>query len=198
MNRDIVELEERFQQLNRSRSALSAEMRDTATALRTSGNIPRAELEHSLGDYRELFGRFRAEMGITTQDSALASGTTWDVFQDRLTVFREASEAIHCVQRSDQLSLSSGVDSVLDPIRLACREVTARLAHSPWDESHLVREIREGHHPLCRLVSLVERLGDLTDDEWTTEMAVVQESFGTSVSTAIARGKVALISGDQT
>ena len=88
--------------------------------------------------------------------------------------------------------MPSGQESILEPVRQAWREATFRIAKSPWDEADLIQEVREGRHVLCRLVSLVERLDALTDDEWTNEMAAVQQSYGVPLSTAIARGKVIL------
>ncbi len=192
MKRDVVELEERFQQLKSSRSALSAEMRATATALRTSGTISPAELDRSLHDYRELFGHFRAELGITSPDSEQPQDSTWEHFQPRIEQLRSAAQATERLQAVERLSVPKGFEATFDPVRQTHRDVTSRMAKSPWEETDLVQEVQTGRHPLCRLVSLVERLHDLSDDEWTTEMAAIQRAFGLAVSTAIARGKVTL------
>ena len=85
-----------------------------------------------------------------------------------------------------------GHEATLEPARQASREAIDRLANAPWNEMNLIQEVREGRHPLCRLVSLVERLDALTDDEWTSEMTAVQQNYGVPLSTAIARGKVIL------
>ena len=192
MNRDVAELEERFQQLNRSRSALSAEMRAAAMALRATGAIPIVELERSLEDYREFFGRFRAELGITSLESDSASGTTWDQFHSRLGDCREAVEATLRLSVVDRLRVDRGFEATLDPVRQMWSEAVTRLSGSPWKELELIQEIQSGRHPVCRLLSLVEHLDELSDDEWTAEMAAIQQSFGVQVSTAIARGKVVL------
>ena len=188
MHRDVVELEEHFQRLESSRFALSTEMRATATRLRDAGEIPTENLDRAFDDYRELFGRFQAELEITSHEAE----STWDMFHNRLSVCREATDATVKLRSVDRLSVPVGFEATLEPVRQASREVIDRLATSPWNESDLIREVREGRHPLCRLVSFVERLDDLTDDEWTTEMAAVQQSFGVPLSTAIARGKMVL------
>lgn len=192
MKRDVVELDERFQQLKSSCAALSEKLRETALALRTSGNIPSPELDHSIGNYRELLGHFRSELGITTSDTEQARGSTWEQFQNRLHVCHQAAEALHRLQAVERLSVQSGFEATLEPVRNECREVTSRLANAPWEESDLLSEVGTGRHPLCRLVSLVEGLRGLNDDDWATEMAATQQAFGIAVSTAIARGKVAL------
>ena len=192
MNRDVAELEERFQMLNRSRSALSAEMRASAAELRDAGVVPSEALDRSLVDYRELFGRLRAELGITTHDADPETGSTWDMFHGRLNVCRQAADATQRLLAVERLSVPTGQETTLEPVRQAWREVLFRIAKSPWDEADLIQEVREGRHALCRLVSLVERLDALTDDEWTNEMAAAQQSYGVPLSTAIARGKVIL------
>jgi hypothetical protein len=192
VNRDVAELEERFQLLNRSRSALSAEMRASAAELRDAGVVPSEALDRSLVDYRELFGRLRAELGITSHDAFPETGSSWDMFQGRLNVIRQAADATQRLHAVARLSVPSGHESVLEPVRQAWGDATHRIAKSPWDEADLIQEVREGRHMLCRLVSLVERLNALTDDEWTHEMAAVQHSYGVPLSTAIARGKVIL------
>ncbi len=192
MNRDVAELEERFQMLNRSRSALSAEMRDSAAELRDSGVVPSEALDRSLVDYRELFGRLRAELGITSHEAAPETGATWDMFHGRLTACRHAAEAIQRLLATERLSVPTGFEATLEPVRQAWREATFRISKSPWDEADLIQEVREGRHALCRLVSLVERRDALSDDEWTHEMAAVQQTYGVQLSTAIARGKVVL------
>ena len=192
MTRDVAELEERFQQLNRSRSALSAEMRTATVELRDSGVVPSEELDRSLTDYRELFGRLRAELGITAHEGIPATGSTWDMFPGRLHVCREAAAATQHLRTVERLSVPIGQEATLEPVHQACREVTARISKSPWDEADLIQEVREGRHALCRLVSLVEHRNALSDDEWTHEMAAVQQTYGVQLSTAIARGKVVL------
>ncbi len=192
MNRDVAELEERFQMLNRSRSALSAEMRASAAELRDAGVVPSEALDRSLVDYRELFGHLRVELGITSHDAVPETGSAWDMFRGRLSICHQAAEATQRLQAVERLNVPTGQESTLDPVRQAWREVLFRISKSPWDEADLIREVREGHHVLCRLVSLVERLDELTDDEWTHEMAAVQQSYGVPLSTAIARGKVIL------
>lgn len=192
MNRDVAELEERFQLLNRSRSALSAEMRASATELRDSGVAPSEALDRSLDEYRSLFGHLQAELGITSHEAAPETGSTWDLFHDRLHVCRQAADATLRLQSVQRLSVPTGQEATLEPVRQAWRDVTCQIAKSPWDAVNLIQEVREGRHPLCRLVSLVERRDALSDDEWTQEMAAVQQSFGVPLSTAIARGKVVL------
>ena len=192
MNRDVVELEERFQQLKTSRSALSAEMRTTATALRTSGQTPTVELDRSLNDYQGRHGQFRADLGITPEDSVQADESSWDLFTRRLTVLRQVSEATQRLQPVERLRMPVGFEATLERVRVAYREVTDRLLKSPWDESELTQAVREGRHPLCRLVSLADALHELTDEEWTTEMAAMQAAFGIAVSTALARGRITL------
>ena len=193
MQRDVGELDERFQRLKGSRAALSTKLRETAIALRTSGSIPSAELDLSLGNYREQFGQFRSEMGMTTHDSEQSRNSTWEQFQSRLDVCHQASQVNQRLQAVDRLGIQSGFEATLEPVRTLRREVTERIAKSPWEESELIREILDGRHPLRRLVSLVEGLRELTDDEWATEMAATQRAFGIAVSTAIARGKVELV-----
>jgi hypothetical protein len=192
VNRDVAELEERFQMLNRSRSALSAEMRASARALRDAGVVPSEALDRSLVGYQELFGRLQAELGITSHNAVPGTGSTWDLFQGRLDVIRQAADATQRLHAIERLSVPGGQESILEPVRQAWREATFRIAQSPWDEADLIQEVREGRHALCRLVSLVERQDGLTDDEWTTEMAAVQQSYGVPLSTAIARRKVLL------
>ncbi len=192
MTRDIVELEEHFQRLESSRFALSAEMRATATRLRDPGTVPSDQLDRVFDDYRMMFDRFQDELGITTQEVESGVGSTWDMFHDRLSVCREAQEATERLRSVDRLSVSQGFETTLEPVRHASREAIDRLATSPWNESDLIHEVQAGRHPLCRLVSLVERLDVLSDDEWTTEMAAVQQIYGVPLSTAIARGKVIL------
>ena len=166
-------------------------------ALRATGAIPIVEFDLSLGDYRELFGRFRAELGITSLESDSASGTTWDQFQSRLGDCRQAEEATRRLSVVDRLHVPNGFEATLDPVRQMRSEATTRLSGSPWKESDLIQEIQSGRHPVCRLISLVEHLDAFSDDEWTAEMAAIQQSFGVQVSTAIARGKVVLAEDGQ-
>lgn len=196
MNRDVAELEERFQLLNRSRSALSAEMRAAATELRDSGVVPSEALDRSLVDYREQFDRLRAELGIISHDAAPQTASTWDLFYGRLNVCRQAADATQRLLNVHRLSAPTGQEATLEPVRQEWRDVTFQIAKSPWDEVDLIQEVREGRHPLCRLVSLVERRDTLSDDEWTHEMAAVQQSYGAQLSTAIARGKVVLLDSE--
>jgi hypothetical protein len=196
--RDVVELEEQFQRLESSRFALSAEMRATATRLRDMGEVPTENLDRSFDDYREMFDRFRAQLGITSHEPDSETESTWDMFHSRLSVCRDAEEATVRLRSVDRLSVFSGFEATLESVRQASRETIDRLATSPWNEMDLIQEVREGQHPLCRLVSLVERLDVLSDDEWTTEMAAVQQSFGVPLSTAIARGKVSLSDSERT
>lgn len=193
MKRDIAELEEHFQQLESSRFALSAEMRDTATRLRDSGEVPSENLDRTFDEYRESFDQFQAELGMTSHEVDSEAEPTWSLFHNRLSVCRDAAAATESLRSVDRLSVPFGFETTLEPVRQASLAAMDRLATSPWNELDLIQDIREGLHPLCRLVSLVERLGDLTDEEWIDEMAAVQLNYGTSLSTAIARGKVVLL-----
>ena len=193
MKRDVVELEEHFQRLESSRFALSAEMRAMATRLRDSGEVPTDNLDRSFNDYRESFDRFRTELGITSHEVDSEAESIWDLFHNRLCLCRDAVVATKRLRSVDRLSVPFGFEATLEPVRQASREVIDRLVSSPWNETDLIHEVREGRHPLCRLVSLVERLDALSDDEWTNEMATVQQFYGVSLSTAIARGKVILM-----
>ncbi len=192
MHRDLVELEEHFHRLKSSRSALSAEMLATATKLRDTGEVPTENLDRAFEDYRESFGHLRASLGITSHEADSETEPSWDAFHDRLSVCREAAEAKERLRSVDHLRVPFGFEATLEPVRQASREAINRLAIAPWNEMNLMQEVREGRHPLCRLVSLVERLDALTDDEWTSEMTAVQQNYGVPLSTAIARGKVVL------
>ena len=198
MSFDVVQIEDRFQQLKRSRSALAEELRAAAMKLRTTGQIPSVELDQSLNEYQDTFGQVRTRLGFTPADVVPEDVSTWDLFQSRLRVCHQAAAALKCLGKVERLRMPKGFEATLDPVVKTCRELQARLARSPWNESELIQEIQAGRHPLCRVVSLVESLRDLSDDEWTTEMAVVQHAFGISVSTAIARGKISLADGVDT
>lgn len=189
MNRDVVELEEHFQQLESSRFALSAEMRATAMRLRDSGEVPSENLERAFDEYRESFDQFRGELGIPLHEGE----STWETIHSRMGVCRDAARARESLRSIERLSVPVGFEATLEPVRQASHEAIHRLATAPWDELDLIQEVREGRHPLCRLVSFVERLNALTDDEWTNEMAAVQQTYGVPLSTAIARGKVILL-----
>lgn len=192
MNRDLVELEGRFQQLKSSRSSLSAEMRAMAIALRTVGQTPSVELDRSLNEYAGQYDQLRSDLGNPALDQGPADESSWDLFSRRLTVLRQVSDAVQRLLPVERLRMPVGFESTLDRVRMSYDEVAGRLRKSPWEEGKLIQEVREGRHPLCRLVRLTQSLHELTDEEWTLEMAALQDAFGVAVSTALARGKITL------
>ncbi len=84
------------------------------------------------------------------------------------------------------------MESLLAPVRELLSQTLLRLESAPWRESELIGEIGTDHHTLCRIVRLVERLYDLSDDQWNTEMVHIQSVFGLPLATAIARGRITL------
>lgn len=192
MNWDVVELEERFQELRRSSSALSAEMRATATSLVNQGHCSSDELEGLIASYQMQWTTLRSHLELTGKDSPSPNEPSWDRLAERLGELSRAGEALEILRKVEQLRITSGSESLLIPVREALEEAANRLSRSPWNEAGLIEDVREGRHPLCRLVSLVESLRELTDDQWASEMNAMQQMFGVALSTALARGKLTL------
>lgn len=192
MNWDVVELEERFQQLRRSSSALSTVMRATATSLVNQEYCSSVELEESISSYQVQWKTLHSHLELTGNDSPSPNDSSWDILAERLVVLNRAGEALKILRKAEQLQITSGSESLLIPVREAFEEATSRLSRSPWNEAGLIEDVREGRHPLCRLVSLVESQRELTDDQWASAMNAIQQMFGVALSTALARGKLNL------
>lgn len=192
MNRDIAELEERFQQLRRMGSALATEMRAVAETLTITGLTDQCDLEKSLDSYQSQWTDLCDDLSLPSEAAANGNHLNWDSFRGRLAEFREAGEALARLEIVNQLTTPSGSESLLDPVHSSCREIMDRILKCPWAETDLIRDIRSGCHPLSRLTSLVTSLQDLTDDQWTAEMNSMQELFGAALTTLLARGKLTL------
>ncbi len=192
MNWDVAELNEQFLQLKRSGSALSAQMRVAAASLVNSGPCPSDDLEGAIDSYSQRWGGLCSGLRLSEQDTTTESTPDRGRIQGRLTEISQADEALALLRKVEQLRTSQGSESLLDPVRQVFHEITSRLETSPWSETALIQEVREKRHPLCRLVSLVESLHELTDDQWVSEMNAMQQMFGVALSTALARGKLSL------
>lgn len=182
------ELDERFQQLNRCRSTLVEQMRSAATHLLAPGVPTDEELEASLNDYRQQLHRLQFELAL----DSMAEGSAWEPVVSRLEIVRQSADAVESLRCVNQLRVSSGDQSLLTPVIEVAEQVRKRLLDAPWQSRELLEEVESQRHPLCRLFGLLRSPEALSDDDWTTEMSLVQEQFGTSVATAIARGRIYL------
>jgi hypothetical protein len=182
------ELDERFQQLNRCRSTLVEQMRSAATRLLAPGVPTDEELEASLNNYRQQLHRLQFELEL----DSMAEGSVWESLVSRLEIVRQSAGAVESLRFVNQLRVRSGDQSLLTPVIEVAEQVRTRLLDAPWQSRELLEEVESHRHPLCRLLGLLRSPEALSDDDWTTEMSLVQEQFGTSVATAIARGRVYL------
>lgn len=182
------ELDERFQQLNRCRSTLVEQMRSAATRLLSPGVPADEELEASLNDYRRQLNRLQFDLEL----DSMTAGSVWNPLVSRLETVRRSEIAVESLAVMNQLRVISGDQSLLTPVIEAAEQVRNRLLDSPWQSPELLESVESQRHPLCRLFRLLRSPEALSDDEWTTDMSLVQEQFGTSFATAVARGRVLL------
>lgn len=192
MRREVTELEEQLQQLKSSGSQLSARLREAAAALVTPGVCPHADLDGMVSTYQEQWGELSSTLQMTESSFSAEDGSNWEKFERRLTDWRKADDTQALLSVVEQIRVPVGSESLLAPVHQLHREVVSRLQKSPWSETTVIEDVRAGRHPLCRLVSLVGALQDLTDDEWAVEMNAMQQAFGVALSTALARGKLSL------
>lgn len=184
------ELDKRIQHLNRFRSTLVEQMRSAATQLLSPGMPTDEELETSLEDYRRQLKSLQFDLEL----DPTAEGSVWDPVESRQEMVRRSEVAIDTLAPVQRLRVGSGDQSLLQPVWDIAEQLRNRLHDSPWQSPELIEEIENHRHPLCRLLGLLQAPEALSDDDWTTEMSLVQEQFGTPVATAIARGRVQLAS----
>jgi hypothetical protein len=184
------ELDKRIQHLNRFRSTLVEQMRSAATQLLSPGVPADEELETSLEDYRRQLKSLQFDLEL----DPTAEGSVWGSVESRQEMVRRSEVAIETLAPVQRLRVGSGDQSLLQPVWDVAAQLRNRLHDSPWQSPELIEEIERHRHPLCRLLGLLQAPEALSDDDWTTEMSLVQEQFGTPVATAIARGRVQLAS----
>lgn len=184
------ELDERIQQLNRFRSTLVEQMRSAATQLLSPGLPTDEELETALDDYERQLKSLQFDLEL----DSTAEGSVWEPLEARREIVRRSEEAVGALAPVNRLRVNSGDPSLLQPVWQAAERLRNRLHDSPWQSPDLLAEIENHRHPLCRLIRLLQAPEALSDDDWTTEMSLVQEQFGTPVATAVARGRVQLAS----
>jgi hypothetical protein len=185
------ELDDRVQQLNRFRSTLVEQMRSAATQLLLPGIAPEDELDTALDDYRLQLKCLQFDLELDSN----VEGSAWDPIEARLDFVRRGAAACERLALIDRLRISSGDQSLLNPVLTAADEVR-RCLQTPWRDHSLLEDVEDHRHILCRLIRLLEAPELLTDEDWTRDMTVIQEQFGVPVSTAIARGRVQLVASD--
>jgi len=185
------ELDDRVQQLNRFRSTLVEQMRSAATQLLSPGIAPEDELDRSLEDYRLQLRSLQFDLELDSNEE----GSAWAPLEARLDFVRRGAAASEQLEPIDRLQVSSGDQSLLDPVLTAADEVRQGL-QTPWRSQSLLEDVEEHRHILCHLIRLLEAPELLTDEDWTRDMTLIQEQFGVPVSTAIARGRVQLVAPD--
>lgn len=192
VRRAVTELEEQLQQLKGSGSELSARLRGVAAALVNPGVCPDEDLQDVVSSYREQWDNLSSAMQMTEKNLSTENGSIWEKFERRLADLRKADETLALLEPVEQICVPAGSESLLAPAHQLFHDVVSRLQKSPWSEATLIEDVRAGRHPLCRLVSLVGSLQELTDDQWAVEMNAMQQAFGVALSTALARGKLSL------
>lgn len=189
---NMTEIEQRLSDLSESRQSLITRLRESADALRGTGRLPEMALDRSIEAYQGWVGRVRVDLEIDNDSGEFGSTPLRQQLASRLQQCRVALHALQRLEDVHRLQTPPGMESLLDPVRHLFEQTSVRINSSPWDQWELVDEIVNDRHSLRRIVHLVERLYDLTDEQWNTEMANVQGAFGLPLATAIARGRVTL------
>ena len=184
----LDDIDQRIQHWKSLRTSLSEQLRTVARLLIDPGLPPAKSLDTSLEDYTQAVKSLQADLDL----SCPSDEPTETILLHRRTLLERVARIQEHLLRIDDIQVTAGDSSVLEPVRQLHAAIIRQLEQTPWQHESLMQEIEGGHHVLDRLVLLLQSPETLTDEVWTQEIGLVQEQFGSPLSTAISRGRVQL------
>lgn len=171
-------------------------LRDMARGLADTGRPPTIAATDRLRIFRSQFERLQA--------SVMRSGNSIHREEHSLRSLREELEAQHVVQttlaRLDSLAMIQHAEQREFAPWQRCLAEAVRLRQellsSPATAVHeKARQFLEPQTPLNAIITLVIEGSQLSDERWTVLLDSASAAYGREITTAIARGKLVLMSG---
>ncbi len=188
MPADAMDFRTRFESLRPRCDALGRRLIEVADAFATTGVPPSDELLDQLLQLRHEFLGIRSGIDEGESDDELTL--------DSLRELVDQHEWAQCRRDADRVLLAivglRHVDGEFEPLAelQAAAEQLRGLTESTEENKARLQEIVEEDHPWHALVQLVQYGDTLTDDVWDRCHARIQETWGKSMSSAAARGKL--------
>lgn len=175
---------------------LCALMRDLSRELLTEGRAPSAEAIGQLAAFRSGFEQ--------VQSAILGSNRNANAGEQSLTSLTDVVDSQAVIQQTlARLDCFANIQHVeqpeFAPLR-RCQEDGSRLrqellAAPVFQARAAAEQFLSPQTPLNAFVTLVADGSELSDERWTTLLDSVSAAYGREVTTAIARGKLVLMSG---
>jgi hypothetical protein len=183
---------------------LGGVLRATAGELLESGRLPSGELIEQLQEFRSEFQQLDADIPRSTTEASEGDRESGEVrslldIQEDL----EVQSLIHAsLTRLECVSMIRHVEQEEFKPWQRCLEDGTRLRSEllsvPATQARVAAEqFLSPQAPLNAVVTLVADGRRLTDERWTALLDSVSVAYGREVTTAIARGKLVLVTGSR-
>ena len=198
----LTNAQSELDQLRSVKDRLAESLAAYAERLRESGALPSEALLVDLRDYRTrllaiatgLSGEPPRASNLVPTYESLGEDVTWVGLSEYVQRSRCQIRALAVLQHVAGLRHK---DDPYFPALSACQQHAAELQKLivGGENSVAAVDVRDalnsGNHPLSSLITLIQDVDSLSDDRWTELNDQIVQAFGRSLSTAVARGKVA-------
>lgn len=177
-----------FDVLNQSRLRLIESLAVAAARLESQGEPPTAGLLEELDNYQSRLTQLHREITgqppagrVSWQElqalwSRTQSGAQWETVCSQVLTLRHTEVP--------QFAPLQAAQSAARSLQVQFQQPVPQLSAASWNAWE------QGCHPLQMLLLLVAETESLDDQEWAAANELVAETYGKSLSTAIARGKI--------
>lgn len=188
-------IRQQLQQLKAFSFHLGESLERTAESLRTSGEIPSAELIAQLQEYCQQFRglRMRLDLPVEVVLGSQTEAESLDQLEQELDARLARQQADAILARLKGMIHTEGDQH---PVIVRCHQmrqsVTELIATGGQPAKNSIGDLNAGTHPLALLERVLARGSDLDDEQWTTCLEQIAAEFGRDVMTAVARQKLRL------
>jgi hypothetical protein len=184
------ELTQDWSQLQQAGEALATLLVEAAERLANAGLPPTVNLLDQVRQFRTQLSEFRNQIDpdCPAERAAIEDHVAYGAVESTLSKHASRVRLQRLLERV--LTLRHIDDSGYAPLEV-CRDSARQLLAQPRaSQATAWQELSEGRHPLQALVTQVEGAADLSDDAWAGLGDLLTRSYGRSLATTAARGKL--------
>lgn len=187
---DLDALAVELDELRGERDLLIATLTQSVQTLRTHGAGPAFDLLQSLRAYRQRHQAIETQCVADPVLSASGGPASLETWENAVREARLARKLAVFFDTLHRCELRSG--EAPGPLTRVWEDADRVRQRISGGETSLADELLAGRHPLALFFQLVRQGDELADEAWTELLDRVSECYGRELSTAIARGRIAL------
>jgi len=188
-------LREELDGLASRRERLTAALALAASHLEATGSAPGDDLLHDLREFQQRLQQACRRVTESVKSPRLP------LRSDGRLALDDLERAVDFLQEVEQvretlhgiLALQHTENADFAPLS-RCQSDARQLLEKLQDEMpslpDTVQSMVNGEHPLASVAALAGTMEQLTDDEWSAHQATVSQTYGRSLGTAFARGRI--------